>query len=101
MENVKIVLENIWIENGYCKEYILNVDVNTFSDIYDEEFGEYVEEKLCNDFDKYGIYEYDGIFDDMVYIQITLEDEGNGDLEKTYKSIEKIIEKYLNKKKLI
>ncbi len=44
MKNAKIVLENIWIENGYYKEYILNVDAKTFDKKYDEKFGQYIEE---------------------------------------------------------
>jgi hypothetical protein len=100
MKNVKIVLENIWIENGYYKEYILNVDAKTFDKKYDEKFGQYIEDKLCDDFDRFGIYEYDGISGDMVYIQITLEEDVD-DLENTYKHIEEIIEVFLKNKKLI
>lgn len=95
MENAKIIIEN----GPYRKVYTLNVDGKTFDQKYDEDFGEYVEEKLCQDFEKYGIYEYDGIINNVVYFDILVEE--HVDLEKTYRSVEKIIEKYLKKKKLI
>ena len=105
---MKLILENTLI-GGYIKEYLLNIDEESFVNDYEEDFEEFVEDELCSD-DNFGIYEYDGILhndenEPFVYIQICLDiEEGyttENDLKKTYKDIEKIVAKYLRNKNLL
>ena len=108
MKKLILILENSLI-GGYQKEYLLDVDEETFIKKFEEDFEKFVEDKLCSD-DNFGIYEYDGILhndedEPFVYIQICLDiEEGYTtyeDLKKTYNDIEKISAKYLRNKKLL
>ena len=76
MKREKPVIVVNSLDMDYCNYFEVQMSIEQFDADFEEKFGEFVEDKICDKYDETGVYEYDGKFGNFEYVlQTDMEEE--------------------------
>jgi len=96
MKREKPVIVVNSLDMDYCNYFEVQMSIEQFDADFEEKFGEFVEDKICDKYDETGVYEYDGKFGNFEYVlQTDMEEED--EMKTAMNKIRTKIEKYFKK----